>query len=217
LAARAAIRKHQRIHIAQRFENHLSQQSDGLNSFNIEIRGTIEVSDDDRDISNMSHDGYFEVTKTSFGSRRTIKITREGSVLIKRYYEGRTEINFDPEGRKWLAEILPEVVRTTTIAAESRVNRFYSKGGTQAVLTEIDAIKSDHVKSYYARMLMKKPVLEKDYATLIHKVTGNMHSDHYISEFLQDNLHKFCETKKQPKPLLQLPIKWEAIITKPRL
>jgi len=170
--------------------------SDGLNSFNIEIRGTIEVSDDDRDISSMSHDGYFEVTKTSFGSRRTIKITREGSVLIKRYYEGRTEINFDPEGRKWLAEILPEVVRTTTIAAESRVNRFYSKGGTQAVLTEIDAIKSDHVKSYYARMLMKKPVLEKDYATLIHKVTGNMHSDHYISEFLQDNLHKFLRNKE---------------------
>jgi hypothetical protein len=57
------------------------RNSNGLNSFDIEIRGTIEVSDDDRDISNMSHDGYFEVTKTSFGSRRSIKITREGSVL----------------------------------------------------------------------------------------------------------------------------------------
>jgi hypothetical protein len=169
--------------------------SDGLNSFNVEIRGTIEVSDDDRDISNMSHEGYFEVTKTSFGSRRSIKITREGSVLIKRYYEGRTEVNFDPEGRKWLAEIMPEVVRTTTIAAESRVNRFYSKGGTQAVLAEIDIIKSDHVKSHYARLLMKKPVLEKDYPAIINKVTGNMSSDHYITEFLQDNMGKLLRNE----------------------
>ncbi|KXK25919.1 MAG: hypothetical protein UZ12_BCD005001478 [Bacteroidetes bacterium OLB12] len=170
--------------------------SDPFNSFNIETRGTIEVSDDDRDISSMSHDGYFEVTKTSFGSKRTIKIIREGSVLIKRYYEGRTEVNFDPAGRKWLAEILPEVVRTTTIAAESRVNRFYAKGGTPAVLAEIEAIRSDHVKSYYARLLMKKPVAEKDYSLVVTKVTGNMSSDHYITEFLENNLDKFLKNKE---------------------
>ncbi len=170
--------------------------SDPFNSFNIETRGTIEVSDDDRDISSMSHDGYFEVTKTSFGSKRTIKIIREGSVLIKRYYEGRTEVNFDPAGRKWLAEILPEVVRTTTIAAESRVNRFYAKGGTPAVLAEIEAIRSDHVKSYYARLLMKKPVAEKDYSLVVTKVTGNMSSDHYLAEFLENNLDKFLKNKE---------------------
>ncbi len=171
------------------------RSSDAFNSFNIEIRGTIEVSDDDRDIISMSNDGYFEVTKTSFGTRRTIKITREGSVLIKRYYEGRTEINFDPEGRKWLSEVLPEVVRTTSIAADSRVNRFFAKGGTQAVLNEIEAIKSDHVKSHYARLLMKKPVLEKDYEAVVLKVSGNMNSDHYLSEFLQDNLDRFLKNK----------------------
>lgn len=172
------------------------RSSDGLNSFNVEIRGTIEVSDDDRDIKSMSHDGYFEVTKTSFGSRRSIKITREGSVLIKRYYEGRTEVDFDPEGRKWLAEILPEVVRTTTIAAESRVNRFYSKGGTLAVLAEIEVIKSDYVKSHYARLLMKKPVAEKDYATIVTKITGNMSSDHYLTEFMKGNMDKFMRNKE---------------------
>ncbi len=171
------------------------KNSDGFNSFNIEVRGKIEVTDDDRDIKSMSGDGYLEITKTSFGSRRSIKITREGSVLIKRYYEGRTEVNFDPEGRKWLAEIMPEVVRTTTIAAESRVNRFYATGGTHAVLNEIETIKSDHVKSHYARLLMKKPILEKDYEAVVSKVTGTMSSDHYLSEFLQDNLNKFLKDK----------------------
>lgn len=172
------------------------KNSDGFNSFNIEIRGTVEVTDDDKDINSMSHDGYFEVTKTSFGTRRSIKITREGSVLIKRYYEGRNEVNFDPEGRKWLAEILPEVVRTTTIAAESRVNRFYTKGGTQAVLNEIDLLKGDYMKSHYANLLMKKPVQEKDYAMVINKVTRDMDSDHYISQFLDNNLSKFMQNKE---------------------
>jgi hypothetical protein len=177
------------------------KNSDGFNSFNIEMRGTIEVTDDDTDIKSISSDGYLEITKTSFGSRRAIKISAEGKVVKREYFEGRTAVNYEPEGRKWLAEILPEVVRTTTIAAESRVNRFYAKGGTQGVLNEIDQMKSDYVKSHYANLLMKKPVQEKDYAMIISSVSENMSSDHYLSQFLENNLSKFLQNKEATQAL----------------
>ncbi|MBL7870337.1 MAG: hypothetical protein JNM78_01905 [Cyclobacteriaceae bacterium] len=177
------------------------KNSDGFNSFNIEIRGTVEVTDDDKDIKSMSSDGYLEITKTSFGSRRTIKISTEGKLIKREYFEGRSAVNYEPEGRKWLAEILPEVVRTTTIAAESRVNRFYAKGGTQGVLNEIDQMKSDYIKSHYANLLMKKPVQEKDYALIISKISDNIDSDHYLSQFLQNNLSKFLQNKEATQSL----------------
>src|SRR5688572_21747625 len=85
------------------------KNSDGFNSFNIEVRGTIEVTDDDRDIKSISPDGYLEITKTTFGSKRTIKISAEGSTVKREYYDGRTLVSYEPEGRKWLSEILPEV------------------------------------------------------------------------------------------------------------
>jgi len=172
------------------------KNSNGFNSFNVEIRGTIEVTDDDKDIKSITSDGYLEITKTTFGSRRTIKISTEGKLVKREYFEGRSAVSYEPEGRKWLAEILPEVVRTTTIAAESRVNRFFAKGGTQAVLDEIDLLKGDYMKSHYANLLMKKPVAEKDYAMVISKVTRDMDSDHYISQFLDNNLSKFMQNKE---------------------
>src|SRR5882672_11048244 len=89
--------------------------SNGMSSFNVEIRGKIELTDDDKDIKSMSSDGYLEINKTAFGSKRTLIVTPQGNALKREYYEGRTAVPFEPEGRKWMSEILPELVRTTTI------------------------------------------------------------------------------------------------------
>src|ERR1051325_10193824 len=110
-------------------------QNNGYQNFNVEMRGKMEITDDDKDIKSMSPDGYLEITKTVFGSRRTLVISAQnGGTLKREYYEGRTNVAWEPEGRKWLAEIMPELLRTTTIAAQSRVNRFYKQGGVNGVL-----------------------------------------------------------------------------------
>ena len=168
----------------------------GINSFSVETRGTMEISDDDKDIKSMSGDGYLEITKTVFGSRRTIVITAEGNGLKKQYYEGRTLVAFEPEGRKWLGEILPEIVRSTTIAAESRVKRFYKNGGVKAVLDEIRIIESDYVKVHYANALMSQNIPTQNIAMVISQVSETMDSDHYITEFLTKNMSKFIGSKE---------------------
>jgi L-fucose mutarotase/ribose pyranase (RbsD/FucU family) len=168
----------------------------GISSFNVETRGKIEVTDDDKDIKSISSDGYLEITKVTFGSKRKIVITPEGNGLKREYYEGRERIAFEPEGRKWLSEILPELVRTTTIAAESRVARFYKRGGTGAVLNEIDALEGGHVKSHYANVLMGLNLAVKDYSTVIERISSTMDSDHYLTEFLERNMSKFLQDIK---------------------
>ena len=115
----------------------------GATSFNIESRGKIEVTDDDKDIKSMSEDGYLEISKTVFGSKRGIIIeSLGGGKLKKEYYESRTKMDWEPAGKAWLGEILPEVLRSTTIAAESRVDRFFKQGGANAVLGEIGEMES---------------------------------------------------------------------------
>jgi hypothetical protein len=171
--------------------------SDGFQNFNVEMRGKIEITDDDRDIKSMSPDGYLEITKTAFGSRRTLIISSQAGGLKREYYEGRTSMPWEPEGRKWLAEIMPELLRTTTIAAESRVNRFYKQGGVSAVLNEINQMESDYVIQAYADLLMEiSSVAQKDYAQIINKVANKMESDYYITEFLQHNLDRFLQNRE---------------------
>ncbi len=177
------------------------RSSTGLSNFNVESRGKFELTDDDRDIKNMSADGYLEIEKTVFGSRRSIIITSQGNTLKREYYEGRTSIAFEPEGRKWLSEILPELVRSTTIGAESRVNRFYRQGGSKGVLDEIGKLESDYVKAHYANLLMSLPIPIKDYASIAKQVSDAIDSDHYMTEFLKQNMSKFLTSKEATEAL----------------
>lgn len=168
----------------------------GFSNFNVEMRGKIDLTDDDKDIKSISPDGYLEITKVTFGSRRSIVITPQENGVKREYYEGREKMDFEKEGRKWLGEILPELVRTTTIAAEGRVNRFYKQGGSTAVLNEIGKLDSDHVKSAYANLLMKQNVAAKDYPLIISQITSAISSDHYRTEFLSGGMSKFLLSKE---------------------
>lgn len=185
--------------------------SDGFQNFNVEMRGKMEITDDDKDIKSMSPDGYLEITKTVFGSRRTLVISSSSGGLKREYYEGRTSMPWEPEGRKWLAEIMPELLRTTTIAAESRVNRFYKQGGTNGVLSEINMMESDYVIQHYADLLMEISSLpQKDYANIVNKISAKLESDYYITEFLQHNLDKFLQSREATDAVFAASAKMES-------
>ncbi|MBL3655506.1 hypothetical protein [Fulvivirga sediminis] len=168
------------------------RQSNGRNSFNIEYKGTITITDDDADIKSISPGGYLEISKTTFGSKRTIQIESTSYGLKKEYYEGRKEMPFIPNGKNWLAEILPEVIRSTGIGVESRVNRFYKNGGVNAVLSEMDKMESNYVKSIYARALLEKNGLkDSELVKIAESLSSDINSDYYLAEVLRKNSHVY--------------------------
>ncbi|EDP70649.1 hypothetical protein FBALC1_07818 [Flavobacteriales bacterium ALC-1] len=161
-------------------------------NFKIEFEGDITISADDKDITAISDGGFIEITKSSFGSKRRILIESDRSgKLIKKYYVGRKEKSYNSEGKAWLAEILPEVVRTTTIAAESRVNRFYAKGGANAVLNEVRQMDSDYVQSAYLKLLLKKSLNSSELVSVIETAGKRINSDHYLAGILKSNQSAF--------------------------
>jgi len=94
-----------------------------------------------------------------------------------------------------------ELVRTTTIGAESRVNRFYNKGGATSVVNEIRNLESDHVKAHYASLLMKQNVPVAEYGMIANGISGTIDSDHYMAEFLKNNVEKFMQNKEATEAL----------------
>lgn len=184
----------------------------GLSSFNIEYKGKIEVTDDDKDIKSISPGGYLEISKTTFGSKREILVeAASGGSLRKEYYEGRTKTEWEPAGRKWLAEILPEIVRSTGIAAESRVNRFYKQGGVDAVLNEISRLDGNYVVSIYGKLLLAKDGLNNnDLKKALEGIAERLNSDYYLAEILKDNASKFLSNEATTDVYLEAAIKIES-------
>ncbi|MDH5474532.1 MAG: hypothetical protein OEX22_02455 [Cyclobacteriaceae bacterium] len=166
----------------------------GLSSFKIDYNGTIEVSDDDKDVKSISSGGFLEISKTVFGNQRTIRIEPSGSGLKRKYNVGRQEVEYDPEGKNWLAEILPEVVRSSGVGAKSRVERFYKKGGISAVINELEEIDSDYVEAMYASILLDKSNLSStEIVEAIGGISDEIHSDYYLSNVLKDNRKKLLK------------------------
>jgi hypothetical protein len=165
--------------------------------FQIEYEGVITLSDDDKDIVAISNGGFVEIEQSSFGNRRRIVIEsdRNGN-LIKKYYEGRTEKDFNPEGKEWLADVLQEIVRSTTLAAEARVNRFYSKGGANAVLAEIGRIESDYVNAAYFKLLLEKKLSNDELVKTIEVAGKEIDSDYYLSSILEANQKAFLSNSQ---------------------
>lgn len=165
--------------------------------FKIEYEGDITLSDDDKDIIAISSGGFIEIERSSFGSKRRVVIESDrNGKLLKKYYEGRKEKDFIPDGKEWLANVLQEVVRTTTIGAQSRVNRFYTRGGANAVLGEIGEIKSDYVKEAYFKMLIEKNLSNGDLVNVIRRAGAEIDSDHYLASILTSNQKAFLSSSQ---------------------
>ncbi|MFP2994940.1 hypothetical protein ABN763_03470 [Spongiivirga sp. MCCC 1A20706] len=170
--------------------------SNGKSRFELEYEGDITLSDDDSDIVAISAGGYFDLRKSTFGNRRRIVIESDrNGRLVKEYYVGRKQQSFSPEGKKWLKEVLTEVVRSTTISAEKRVNRFYNKGGIDAVLEEIEQIDSDHVKTAYFEHALAKNLNNSELIKVINTSGREVDSDHYLTRILVSNQESFLNSE----------------------
>ncbi|WP_271767311.1 hypothetical protein [Aquimarina algiphila] len=166
---------------------------DGMfNNFSINYEGEITLSNDDKDVIAISDGGYLEIKKSAFGSKRRIVIESEANGnLNKKYFVGSSRKDFASEGKKWLSEILPEVVKTTALGAKGRVNRFYSQGGANSVFNEIRTLKSDHVKSKYFKLVLEKNLSSNELESLLRVAGKEINSDHYLSDLLKYRQHSF--------------------------
>ena len=146
---------------------------DGESKIEVKYMGEITVSDDDTKIKSISPGGYLRFSKKTFGNKRTINIDSDNNGKLKyEYYEGRKEISFEPEGRRWLEDILLEVIRASGIDAEGRVERIYAKSGINGVISEIKEMKYGNIiNKYFSSLLKNNDLNEKETKLVCEKIT----------------------------------------------
>jgi len=161
----------------------------GVTSTELEYRGKIIFNDPETDVTYISPGGFLKFSKRSFGNRRTIILEGEANgVITREYREGSKKLPFEPEGRKWMASVLPEIIRTTGIGADERVKKFYKKGGIDAVISEISELPSNYVQSIYYTAVFAIPNLSnKDVVLLIEDAGDEISSSYELSKILVNN------------------------------
>jgi hypothetical protein len=123
---------------------HVYKTSDSFSSFEVRYKGKILVNNDDTDVTSISPNGYLKIEKSSFGNSRAIIIeSNNNGELRKEYYEGKTKLDYNPDGKEWLSDIMLEVIRNTGIGGKERVIRIYKQKGLSGVFDEMEDVE-DH-------------------------------------------------------------------------
>ena len=138
LAAQESMRDAEKASIFQR-------SSGWWTGLNIRTEGQIEFTDDDTDVKSVSPGGYLSIEERRGWTTRKYEVTP----TERRYTVNGHSQPLDGDGRKWLAETLPQVIRDSAIGADARVKRILKREGPAGVLDEISKISSDHAKRVY--------------------------------------------------------------------
>ncbi len=185
---------------------HTYSNNTGVTSTELEYRGKIIFTDDERDVKYISPGGFLKFSKRSFGNRRTINLEGESNgIIIREYFEGSKKRPFEPDGSNWMASVLPDIIRTTGIGAEERAKKFYTNGGINALLQEISMLPTNYVKRIYYEASFKIPGLtENEFVLLIEDAGEEIHSSYEIRKVLTDNSDAFRNNDKALAAVLKV-------------
>ena len=163
-------------------------------SYKIRYKGSIRLNEYDKDITSISQNGYFEVSKIVFGNIRKIEITSDqNGKLTKKYYEGKIEGNYEREGKQWLEDILPSIVRKTEIGAEYRVFSIYNRSGIRGLLDEIEEIDnySGSLRNLYLTIMLDKITLNQQEISHVLHAMEDYHSEKVRGTLLREILRNY--------------------------
>jgi beta-lactamase regulating signal transducer with metallopeptidase domain len=131
----------------------LVQVSDKLHKYRVKIDGKVTFNENEDDVASLGDGGSASFSETRLGKTQRIEITSRGGKLEKSYFVDEKQQPVDAETQKWMATLIPTVIRETAIDAEGRVRRIREKGGADAVLDEIGHIDSSYARGVYLRYL----------------------------------------------------------------
>ncbi len=165
---------------------HSIRMRDGRWRLEIEYRGEIEMTPDERALERLGPDAYLEIEERDGRERRRFEaVPGAGGVPEITWLVDRQPAAFDAEARVWLARVLKRVYRATGHDAEGRVGRLLAAGGVAGVLDEISKIGSDRVaRIYFERLLAQAELEDGELARALRQMAREIGSDHELRQLM---------------------------------
>ena len=123
--------------------------------------GKIALTEDLKDIKSISPNGYLKYVRSVKDDTRRLEITSDAQGNLSRSYtENGKKVAYEPAGREWLQQVMPDLMANTGIGVEELVKNTYKKSGAKGVLAEAEKVNSEHGKLRFVNHLLQLPNLK---------------------------------------------------------
>lgn len=140
-----------------RFESLRYEINTPTHGFTVRVHGSLTVNDTEDDIATVTNWAIIEERREGVKRSMTFKLEQDGKVG-RSYAVGGRPAPLDDEARRWLARVLPVMLRETGLYREQRIDRLMAKGGGagghRAVIEEAKLILSSHSRRQYIQSLL---------------------------------------------------------------
>jgi beta-lactamase regulating signal transducer with metallopeptidase domain len=161
---------------------------DGDYALEVEMEGKVQFSPDESDVSGMAPGAELSIEETRDGVTRRLVVTPADRGTSRDYRVDGEARDFDAAGRAWLAQVLPELFRSTGIDAEARSRRILAQHGSDGLLAEIDRIRSDHGRARYLGLLFAHATLDASQMTRALELLRGIESDYELRQAISHAL-----------------------------
>jgi hypothetical protein len=115
----------------------------------IEAAGNIELAPDGSGVAELADGGYLDVTERRNGTDRRVRFEDDDGAIGRQFWTGGDEQPWDADANRFVAEIMPVVLRETGISARERVAWLLENRGDAGLVDEIDLIESDFAQQLF--------------------------------------------------------------------
>jgi hypothetical protein len=168
--------------------------------------GDITLSEDFKDIKSISPNGYLRYVRSVNDETKRIEITSDANgKLTRKYSENGKTVAYEPAGRQWLQQVMPDLMATTGIGAEQLVKDIYKKSGAKGVLAETQKISSEYGKARIVNYLLQQPGLKPAEVQLaLQHIAENVSSDYELRKALDQVAAASLNNKEVTDAYLQV-------------
>jgi hypothetical protein len=146
----------------------------------INYLGKFQFSDDESSFKSISPGGYFKFRLNE------VKVKAESDIrgeIEYKIYNGNNDLPLNEQGKFILSKAIHEMIYWG-YDAEGRMERVYQKGGSQALINEMDSMKPDFLKILYLNRLFSIDSLPSEKKELVVRKVKLLGSDMDKAQFL---------------------------------
>lgn len=155
----------------------------------MKVNGSVTFNQAETDVKEL--DGKIIIFERRDEKSFRIVLTSDAqNHMERRYLVNGKEHEFDADGRRWLANLIPQLLRESAVDAEKRVTRLYKKGGADAVLAEIELIDSGFARGRYINLASNLGPLTPAQLKRLLDATSNIDSDFELRSALQNLIER---------------------------
>ena len=151
---------------------------DGDYSLRVKSNGELDLEVDGSGVATLDRGGAFDVSMRRNGAERRVLYTRDDATIERKFFVDGDEQPWGPEADRFVAEVMPIVLRETAINADERVAWLIDTRGHDGLLDEIALIRSDFAQRVYTVQFAKTAEIPAPELERLMKTTAdNMASD----------------------------------------